>query len=339
MTSLKKFLLHQIASSNPQSRGKFAMHVAAGHQGAAVESGQTGQPGQSGWIQPADLDQALAVLQRAPATVLAGGTDLYPAIASARLRAPVLDVSRLQALREISILNAPGPAGAIPPGACLRIGAAVTWSQLLRADLPDGLQALKLAAREIGALQVQNRGTIGGNLCNASPAADSLPVLLALDASVELQSHRGTRTLAMADFVHGNRRTALAADELLTAVLVPLSVPGTRSLFLKLGHRRYLVISAASVAIAATFDAKKALEHCAIAVGACSVVAQRMHRLEASLAGLSLDGLRELLRQGIDAALLAELSPIDDVRGSAQFRRVIAGRLIARGLAELAGIQ
>lgn len=289
------------------------------------------------WLQPVDLDQALAHLQRAPATVLAGGTDLYPAAVGGSLRGPVLDLSAVAQLQQMSMTQIPerGDASRSVPG--LRIGAGVTWSQLLRASLPDGLQALHLAAREIGGVQIQNRGTVGGNLCNASPAADSVPVLLALDASVEFRSSRTTRILALSEFIVGNRRTVLAPDELLTAVLVPLPAPRTRSLFLKFGHRRYLVISAVSVAISARFNAQRHLEHCAIAVGACSVVPTRLPGFEQRLIGIGRDDLLVMAGQPIDTNLLDELAPIDDVRGSANFRRALAGRLLARGLFEMAG--
>ncbi|MEK9719854.1 MAG: FAD binding domain-containing protein, partial [Quisquiliibacterium sp.] len=208
-------------------------------------------------MQPVELDQALMLLHQTPATVLAGGTDLFPSIAGAALPGPVLDLSQLQALRELSVLPAPGPSGQGTVQEYLRIGAALTWTDLLHADLPQGLEALRLAAREIGAGQIQNRATLGGNLCNASPAADSVPVLLALEAKVELRRQGGCRTLELADFMLGHRRTALASGDVMTAVLIPLPLAGSRSLFLKLGHRRYLVISAVSLAISACFDAQR----------------------------------------------------------------------------------
>ena len=127
----------------------------------------------------------------------------------------------------------------------------------------------------MGGIQIQNRGTVGGNLCNDSPAADGIPPLLALDARVELTSSRGRRTLAVDEFVIGNRRTALAPDELLTAVEVPVHSANAVSCFLKLGHRRYLVISIAMVAVVLDFDANDRIRYCGIAVGACSAAARR----------------------------------------------------------------
>src|SRR5690606_31422727 len=138
----------------------------------------------------------------------------------------LLDLSGLRALRGID-----GRA------ADWRSGALTTLSDLARAPLDPSLAALQQAAREVGGVQIQNQATIGGNLCNASPAADGVPALLALDARVELSSVRGVRTLPLSGFVLGNRRTAIAPDELLTTVIVPRRSPRALSRFLKLGHR------------------------------------------------------------------------------------------------------
>ena len=281
------------------------------------------------WARPARLEEALAQLRSGGWTVLAGGTDLYPAWAGRAVDASLLDISGLDALRGIS--REPGETGEQ-----LRIGALTTWTELLRAQLPRSLDALTLAAREVGGVQIQNRGTLGGNLCNASPAADGLPALLALDARVELASAGGVRTLPLADYVIGNRRTALRADELLTAVLLPLHEPAMRSLFLKLGHRRYLVISIAMAGFALAADAQGRIAHCAVAVGACSAAARRLPELEARLLGRPADEIARGVDALLDDRALAPLSPIDDVRGTATYRREAVAQLLARGLAELA---
>ena len=169
-------------------------------------------------------------------------------------------------------------------GEAVRIGAAATWTDIVVANLPPAFDALKTAAREIGAVQIQNRGTIAGNLCNASPAADGVPPLLILDASVELLSKRGSRRLPLSRFITGNRRTALAPDEILTAVVTPAPAPTLRSAFLKLGARRYLVISI--VMVAAAIDIVDGIVRDArIAVGCCSAVAQRIATAERRLIG------------------------------------------------------
>src|SRR5204863_776089 len=138
-----------------------------------------------------------------------------------------------------------------------RIGGGTTWTKVLQTPLPQCFDALKSAAREIGSVQIQNRGTVAGNLCNASPAADSVPPLLALDAEVELVSIGGRRGVLLADFIVGSRKTLRRADELLTAVIVPRVVENARSVFLKVGARRYLVISIAMVAIVLAVDEQR----------------------------------------------------------------------------------
>jgi CO/xanthine dehydrogenase FAD-binding subunit len=213
-------------------------------------------------------------------------------------------------------------------GACMRIGAATTWSEIARADLPAAFDALKVAARDVGAVQIQNRATIGGNLCNASPAADGAPPLLILDAEVELASRRGTRRLPLDVFINEARSTVLAPDEVMTAIVTPLPSDTIRSAFFKLGARRYLVISIAMVAVA--LDVVEGIVRDArIAVGACSAVAQRMKQAERCLIG-ALAGPN--LGRLIEAKDLALLMPIDDIRASADYRRDAALTLLRRAI-------
>ena len=186
---------------------------------------------------PVALSDALALLGRGPVTVAAGCTDLFPGIDGPALRGPVLDITAIDGLRGIEA-SAEG----------WRIGATTTWSDLLAADLPPAFDMLKAAAREVGSVQIQNTGTVAGNLCNASPAADGVPPLLALDASVELTSTQGTRALPLERFLTGVRQTGRAASEMVTAVTVPRRAGAGVSRFLKLGARRYLVISIAMIA-------------------------------------------------------------------------------------------
>jgi CO/xanthine dehydrogenase FAD-binding subunit len=267
-------------------------------------------------------DDALRARAAGPCAVLAGGTDFYPARVGRAVDEDVLDLTAVKALRGIAETREG-----------LRIGALVTWSDLVAAPLPPCFDALKLAAREVGGVQIQNAGTVAGNLCNASPAADGVPPLLALGAEVELASVRGLRRLPLGAFILGNRRTACAADELVTAVLAPRWGERARSTFLKLGARRYLVISIAMVAVTVETDAQGAIARGGIAVGACSAVAQRLPALEAALAG-------RRLAPGIGAmvapAHLAPLTPIDDVRATAGYRADAAATLVARALEKLA---
>src|SRR5689334_19111108 len=182
------------------------------------------------YLRPHSLDEALSALAR-PHTVLAGGTDFYPARVGRSIDEDVLDIGGIGDLRGIS----EGEAG-------WRLGATTTWSELIEADLPPLFDGLKQAAREVGGRQIQNAGTIAGNLCNASPAADGVPCLLALDAEVEIAGPR-SRRLPLRQFITGVRTTALARGELVVAIHVPRARHDARSAFLKLGARRYLVIS------------------------------------------------------------------------------------------------
>ena len=272
------------------------------------------------YLRPHRLDEALNALAR-PHTVLAGGTDFYPARVGRAITEDVLDIGALAELRGIS-----ADAGG------WRLGATTTWSELVEADLPPLFDGLKQAAREIGGRQIQNAGTLAGNLCNASPAADGMPCLLALGAEIDIASRRGRRRAPLGRFVTGVRRTDLAADELVLAIHVPRPRHEARSGFLKLGARRYLVISIAMAA--ATLEvADGRVASAAIAVGACSPVAERLPALEAALAGATIDSR---LPDLVEAAHLAPLAPIDDVRGSAAYRRDAALALVRRLLAKLA---
>lgn len=277
----------------------------------------------------ADLDAALRRLAEGGWTPLAGGTDFYPARVGRPLRESLLDLSALDALRGI---HATGTGAT----AAWRIGALATWSELAREPFAPALRALRQAALEVGGAQVQNRATIGGNLCNASPAADAVPVLLALDAQVELASVRGRRVLPLAKFVLGNRRTALASDELLTAILVPRRSPRALSRFLKLGHRRYLVIPVATAAVAVDFGDDDRVSHCAAAVGACSAAAVRLPALEAAMLGAPRERLAGLFEALPAPQAFAPLAPIDDVRGTAAYRREAAVELLRRLFGEIA---
>lgn len=275
------------------------------------------------WLRPRSMEEALALLAAEPAlTPFAGGTDLYPARAARfawgqDFPDAMLDLGALPGLAAIEEMPTHW-----------RIGARVTWAALRDAALPPEFDALRAAAREVGGAQIQNRGTIAGNLCNASPAADGVPPLLALDAEVELASLRGLRRLPLEHFVLGNRRTARTADELVTAVLVPKRDGTLRSGFEKLGARRYLVISI--VMAAATLRLKQGrIAEAAVAVGACAPVARRLPALEAALQGTRPGAL------AVTPAHLAGLAPIDDPRASAAYREEAALAVVQRLLARL----
>jgi CO/xanthine dehydrogenase FAD-binding subunit len=271
------------------------------------------------YLRPARVQDAFEALASRRFTVLAGGTDHFPARIGARPQEDILDLTGLAELRGIR-----------KSGSGWRIGATTTWTDVLEARLPPLFGALKLAAREVGGAQIQNAGTVAGNICNASPAADGVPALLALDASVELASARGSRTLPLDAFILGPRRTALAPQEIVTALHIPAAAAPARSHFLKLGARKYLVISIAMVA--AAIEAKKdRVERARIAVGSCSPVAVRLKDLEQELAGEKLDAIAGI----VQPAHLKSLRPIDDVRADAQYRLEAATTLVRRVLSEL----
>lgn len=267
---------------------------------------------------PESLDAALELLQGGRAVALGGGTDLYPALRDGAPPPEMVDLTRIAGLRGIT---------AVEGG--WRIGGATTWTQVVKAELPPLFDGLKAAAREVGSVQIQNAGTVAGNLCNASPAADGVPALLALEAQVELAGQGGTRRMALGEFITGPRATALKQGEILSALFIP-EAPG-RGAFLKLGARRYLVISIAMVAAVVEMEGDR-IKSARVAVGACSPVARRLTALEAALAGAT----REAAEQNVLSYDFPELSPIDDVRARATYRREAVATLVARAIAEAA---
>jgi CO/xanthine dehydrogenase FAD-binding subunit len=270
------------------------------------------------YYRPSTLHEAVDTLSRHGGQILSGGTDFFPALGERPVSTPVIDISGVGELRGISI-----------EADHIRIGGLTTWTDVLRAQLPRCFDGLKRAAREVGSVQIQNRGTVAGNFCNASPAADGVPPLLVLNAFVELVSHQGTRNLPLSDFILGNRTTARRPDEVLSAVIVPREVDDARSTFLKLGSRRYLVISIVMVAAVVQVDGNGRVAQARVGVGSCSAVARRLPELEKALSGAS-------VVRGISERVLPEhltnLSPIDDVRATADYRRDAALTLVRRAL-------
>ena len=271
------------------------------------------------YARPSALNDALHLMQGGRHRLLAGGTDIYPGAGSA-LAGDVLDLTGIDALRGFSLMDG------------LRMGGCTTWTVIAEAALPDALAALQMAARAVGGRQVQNVGTIAGNLCNASPAADGVPPLLVCDAEVELASVRGVRRVALAEFITGPRKTLRAADEVLVAVHIPAAGLQGRSVFLKLGARAFLVISIAMVAVRLVRDRER-VGDIAVAVGACSGTAQRLPLVERALIGADLRDAAGLVRA---SDVMASLQPIADIRASADYRATAAAELVARAVAQVA---
>ena len=272
------------------------------------------------YLRPTTEAEALAALAQGKFTVLAGGTDYYPARVGKPLTDDILDISAIAALRGIR-----------EHADHWRIGATTSWSEVIAAQLSPLFDGLKEAASEIGGVQIQNAGTIAGNLCNASPAADGVPPLLALDARVEITDAASCTSLPLSDFILGNRKTALRPDQLLTAILIPKPAHATRSRFAKLGARKYLVVSIVMVAATLEVDAGQ-VSAARVAVGAASAVAQRLPLLEAALIGQVLDAS---LSDRVQAEQLAPLAPIADVRASREYRLDAALGLLRKVLGEL----
>lgn len=272
----------------------------------------------SSYVRPHSLAAALDALVSGEALILAGGTDIYPAHVAKPLPRRIVDVASVAEMRGISFADA-----------CWRLGGACTWSEIAAAPLPPAFAGLQQAARQVGAVQVQNRGTVAGNLCNASPAADGIPPLLTLDAAVELASKAGRRVVPLADFITGYRQTALRPGELLTAVLVPESSALGRATFEKLGARAFLVISIVMAAVRIETDAAGAITTARVAIGAAADRARRLETLERDLVGHSLAAAPAIPH----TEHLAPLSPIDDGRATARYRSDAALALIAAALA------
>jgi CO/xanthine dehydrogenase FAD-binding subunit len=274
--------------------------------------------GSSSYLRPSSLVDALAARAVPGALVIAGGTDLYPAHVGKPLPERLIDVSAVEDMR-----------GLIRTSSEIRFGGAVTWTEIVMAELPPAFRALQDAARQIGSLQVQNRATLAGNLCNASPAADGAPPLLALDAEVELASASGTRRMNLDQFLVGYRKTALRADEILAAVIVPTPPAAARSAFVKLGARKYLVISIVMAAALVSRAASGEIAEARVAVGSASARALRLRRLERDLRGHPRGRPPSSV---VRAEHFTDLIPIDDVRATGRYRAEVARELVALAL-------
>jgi len=256
---------------------------------------------------PGSLAEALRMMRDdAPLTPLAGCTDLYVLLNFGTLEPRrFIDVGRLDELKRIDMRDDGG----------LRIGAGASYSSIARSpEVQRALPMLVAAAREIGGIQIQNRGTLGGNIANGSPAGDTLPVLAAAEATIVLRSATGERAVPFSDFYVGYRRTVMRPDELIVAIDVP-RVEG-RQWFRKVGTRAAQAIS--KVVMAAVRAPRPR-----IALGSVAATVVRVPRTEAALAdGASVEAALDVL--------LSEIQPIDDIRSTAAYRRRVAANLLRR---------
>ena len=274
---------------------------------------------------PATLPEALALLASDSGwKPIAGGTDLLVQITGDLAPPPerVLDIWRLPELRGINIVDE-----------ALVMGALTTYTQIRASDAcREHLPALVEAAATIGAAQIQNRGTIGGNAINASPAGDTLPVLLATDAELVLGSARGERTVAAKDFWPAYRQTACAPDELLLRIRFPLP-RGRHVRFRKVGTRRAQAISKVVMAISWREDGG-VWRDVRVALGSVAPTPIRATETERVLEGAA---PRETTADHAAATLANEIHPIDDIRSTADYRRVVSARVLHRLLREAGG--
>eukprot|EP01037_Dinobryon_pediforme_P005962 gene5962-6034_t len=262
---------------------------------------------------PTSLDQALTLLAEGGFTVLAGGTDVMVQRDATRR---IIDITALPGLRRIERL-----------GSGWRIPCLATWSDILAPGLPPEWDALRQAVGQIGGRQIQNAGTLIGNLCNASPAADGVPCLLAMDAAVEIASTSGARLIPVRDFVLGPRSTALAPGELALALHVPDH--GGISRFEKLGARSHLVISIAMVAVWLRLE-RGVIAEARIAIGACGPKAILLPELAQGLVG------QNCATAAVAPEPFQALSAIDDIRAPAWYRRHAARVLVERAIHAMA---
>jgi xanthine dehydrogenase small subunit len=270
-------------------------------------------------VTPASLDEVYKLLAERGrrAKIIAGGTDLMVALNAGSLDAEdFIDIWRLNELRGID-----------DEGATIRIGALTTYTQLIKSPLIQlGVPALAEASRTIGAIQIQNRGTVGGNIVNASPAGDSLPVLAAFDAEIEIGSIRGVRRIDFNRFYTGYRQTVMEPDEVLLAVRLRKLKPNERSFFFKVGTRRAQAIS--KIVMAVKVRAIGAvINSIGVALGSVAPTVIRASQTESLLTNATLDAtVIEQARK----TLSQEIAPITDLRSTEHYRRTVTGNALAK---------
>lgn len=278
------------------------------------------------YLSPKTVSEAVELLIRygAEAKILAGGTDLFVEMKEGSL-APmqVIDVKAIPALRQIKRENQH-----------LKIGALVTVHEIeVHPLIQKHAGILARAASTLGSLQIRNKGTIGGNLCHASPAADLAPPLLALEGRVEIVGKSGTRMEDLENFFIGPGVTTLKADEILTDIQLPIPPAGTRGVYMKFSPRKAMDLAVVGVAAVITPDVTfKICTRARIAFGAVAPTPVRAKRAERMLEGKRIS--RELL-SAVSAAAADESQPVSDLRASAWYRREMVRVLVDQGFAEI----
>ena len=270
------------------------------------------------FLRPQSLAEALALkAERPDAVPIAGGTDVMVELNFDHRRPDaLLDLGRVAELAEWSTVD-----GGV------RLGASVPYTRVI-AELGEALPALAMASRTVGSPQIRNRGTVGGNLGAASPAGDTHPVLLVTGAQVEVASTRGTRLIPAEEFYLGVKRNALAEDELITAVHLPASTGAQQ--FAKVGTRNAMVIAVCSFAIALDNGQVRA------AIGSAAPTPRRVQEAEEFLAAelpwAAPAPVRDSVKRRFGELVAAAAEPIDDVRGTAAYRKHALSVLARRTL-------
>ncbi len=273
-------------------------------------------------LQPKTTDEAIALLARhgSRACLLAGGTDLLVEIKEG-IRAPdvVIDAKHLPGMRDLVVSSSEG----------LRFGALVTARELETSPaVKDFYHGLWQALRELGSIQVRNRATVAGNVCRASPSADTLPPLIADGAVVAIMGPAGERHVTLEDFFTGAGKTVLNGDEIVTGFSVPKPLPGTGKCYVKHGRRKAMELATVGVAVTMTMTGDTC-SSIRIALGAVAPTPIRARKAEAVLAGKKPD--IELIAQ-CGAIAATETSPISNIRGSADYRRRMVEELVQRAI-------
>ena len=279
-------------------------------------------------VVPRTLDGALAHVRDEPGVwrPFAGGTDLM-----VLLEAGKLEQRKFFSIRHLKELRGIGEVDGV-----VRVGALTTYTDVRRSELLSRLfPMLGQAARETGGIAIQNRGTVGGNIANASPAADTPPALLAYNAEVELVSAEGARRVPYAEFHTGYKQTVMRADELIAAVLLPQPREGAQHFYRKVGTRRAQAISKVCFAALAEVEGES-LKEVRVALGSVAPIVLRCRRTEEVLRGRRIDAALE--RAALDE-IAREVTPIDDVRSTARYRTRVTQNLLREFLSGLQALE
>ena len=274
------------------------------------------------FFQPLTVEEALVCLAKENTMACAGGTNLYVDRKHGKfLDKDYVSLDKLQELKQVTE-QADG----------WHIGSMVNFACAEKLDIP-GAECFISAASQVGAPQIRNRGTVGGNIISASPAADSVPALMALDAKVVLKSVSGERVVALAEFMKGPGRTDLKPGELMTEVIIPKAAGA--SAFIKAGKRNALAIAICNQAVYMETDGGKITE-IRVAMGSVAPTAVRAYQAEALLKGKDQAALEDVeFKKVLKETLLKDICPIDDVRATKEYRQSVAYRMLMHNLKQL----